>query len=149
MNVIFAGITDNGQLSGYVYFAIIVVVGIIVFLSATIYKHKQTIRLLQRQNEEYLTVHEELAAQEEELRQNFKELYLSEEIIRQNDEIHRLVREGANDGLWVWDIATDVKTVSERGWNMLGMPEQAITTKESWKREIVHPDDLPQMIFEM
>jgi diguanylate cyclase (GGDEF)-like protein/PAS domain S-box-containing protein len=149
LNAIFANIADNGQLSGYVYLAIIVAVGIIVFLSATMYKHKQTIRLLQRQNEEYLTIHEELAAQEEELRQNFRDLYLSEEIIRQNDEIHRLVREGANDGLWVWDITTDVKTVSERGWSMLGFPEQAVTTKESWKKEIVHPDDLPQMLAEM
>lgn len=149
VDVVFASITDSGRLSVYIYLAIVVTVGIIVFLSATIYKHKQTIRLLHRQNEEYLTVHEELAAQEEELRQNFKELYLSEEIIRQNDEIHRLVREGANDGLWVWDIATDIKTVSERGWNMLGLSEQPVTTKESWKREIVHPEDLPQMLAEM
>ncbi|MBP2634893.1 MAG: hypothetical protein H6Q72_800 [Firmicutes bacterium] len=149
MDVIFDSITDSRRLSVYIYIAIVATVGIIVFLSAAIYQHKQTIRLLQRQNEEYLTVHEELAAQEEELRQNFKELYLSEEIIRQNDEIHRLVREGANDGLWVWDIATDSKTVSERGWNMLGLSEQPVTTKESWKREIVHPEDLPQMLAEM
>ena len=144
MDVNFANIANS-----YIHTAIVVISGIIVFLLVTIYQHKQTIRLLQRQNEEYMTVQEELAAQEEELRQNFKELYLSEEIIRQNDEIHKLVTDGANDGLWVWDVITDVKTVSERGWNMLGMDEQAVMTKERWKKEIVHPEDLPYMDTEL
>ncbi len=144
MDVIFADIA--GLLNSYIYLAIIVISVMFIFLLTTIFKYKQTIRLLQQQNEEYLTVHEELAAQEEELRQNFRELYVSEETIRQTDEIHRLVFEGSNDGLWVWDISTDIKTVTERGWNMLGLPEQAVTTKEKWKQEIVHPEDLPHMV---
>lgn len=122
--------------------------GIVIYLLISLYKHKQTERLLQQQHEELTAVHEELAAQEEELRQNFNELYVSEEKIRQTDEIHRLVAEGSNDGLWIWDITTDIKTVSERGWEMLGLPEQAVKTKEEWKK-LVHPEDLPRMTAEL
>lgn len=146
----FANIAGSKLLTvAYISLVMAVIGGILIFLLATVYKQKRIIGLLQQQNEEYMTVHEELAAQEEELRQNFQELYLNEEVIRQSEEIHKLVTEGSNDGLWVWDIATDVKTVSERGWNMLGLPEQAVSTKEGWKREIVHPEDLPQMLKEL
>lgn len=146
----FASIADNSLLpNGSILFAFFLICGIIIFLLVTVYKQQRLIRLLRHQNEEYLAVQEELAAQEEELRQNFKELYVSEEIIRHNDEINRLISEGSNDGLWVWDITTDIKTVSERGWNMLGLPEKSVATKERWKKEIVHPEDLPHMITEL
>lgn len=135
--------------SSYVYVAIGMLISIVIYLVRNNYQYKRTVQSLQQQNEEYMTVHEELAAQEEELRQNFNELYLSDETIRQNDEIHQLLTEGSNDGLWIWDIVTDVKTVSERGWNMLGLPEQAVNTKEKWKQEIVHPEDLPRMVAEL
>ncbi|CQR72660.1 Phytochrome-like protein cph2 [Sporomusa ovata DSM 2662] len=150
MDTIFANIADNGLVSNnYIYVTIIVLGGIVTYLLANVQKYKQTIKLLQQQNEEFMTVHEELSAQEEELRQNFNELYLREETIRQNDEIYQLVTEGSNDGLWIWDIVTDAKTMSERGWNMLKLPENAITTKAKWKQTIVHPDDLPRMVAEL
>ena len=150
MDIIFATIAANGLVSNsYIYVAIVALGGIVTYLLANVHKYKQTIKLLQQQNEEFMTVHEELSAQEEELRQNFNELYLREETIRQNDEIHQLVTEGSNDGLWIWDIVTDAKTVSERGWNMLRLPEQAVTTKAKWKQTIVHPDDLPRMAVEL
>lgn len=55
----------------------------VIYLLININKRRQTERLLQRRNEELIGVHEELSAQEEELRQNFSELYLNEEQIRQ------------------------------------------------------------------
>lgn len=150
MNTIFTNIAVNELVSNnYIYVAIIVLGGIVVYLLANVHKYKQTIKLLQQQNEEFMTVHEELSAQEEELRQNFNELYQREETIRQNDEIYQLVTEGSNDGLWIWDIVTDAKTVSERGWNMLKLPERAVTTKAKWKQTIVHPEDLPRMVAEL
>lgn len=150
MELLFANIAANGLLlSSYIYIVIGVLIGVIIYLLTMIYKNKQMIQRLQQQNEEFMTIHEELAAQEEEIRQNFNELYLSEETIRQNDEIYRLVTEGSNDGLWIWDIVTDAKTLSERGWNILGLPEKTVTTKEKWKKEIVHPEDLPRMVTEL
>lgn len=121
---------------------------IILCLAAKIGKYKETERLLIKQNEELTAIHQELAAQEEELRQNFNELYLNEERIRQHEEMYRLVTEGSNDGLWVWDVASDTQTLSERGLHLLGLSEQAVNTHEKWKK-LVHPDDLPHFEAEL
>ncbi|SDE91715.1 putative bifunctional diguanylate cyclase/phosphodiesterase [Sporomusa acidovorans] len=129
--------------------AIVILGAAVIYLLVRVKTYRRTVGLLQQQNEELATVHEELAAQEEELRRNYNELYQSEEIIRQHDELFRLVTEGSNDGLWQWDIITDSKTLSERGWSLLGLPEKAVTTKEQWKKELVHPEDLPRMMAEL
>lgn len=150
MEWLFTNMTVHGLgPAGYGVLILGLVSGVSAYLLAKLRRYKQLIKQLQQQNEEFMALHEQLAAQEEELRQNFNELYLSEETIRKNDEIYRLVTEGSNDGLWVWDVVTDVKTLSERGWGMLGLPEQGPTTKAQWKKEMVHPEDLPRMITEL
>lgn len=121
---------------------------IILYFTARIGKYKQAERLLVQQNEALMDIHEELSAQEEELRQNFNELYLNEERIRQQEEMYRLVTEGSNDGLWIWDIISDTQTLSERGLHLLELSEQAVNTHEKWKK-LVHPDDLPHLLAEL
>ncbi len=123
---------------------IVVLIIIVVYLVVNINQRKRTEAMLLQRNEELMSVHEELAAQEEELRQNFNELYFNEEKIRQHEEMYRLVAEGANDALWMWDIVTDANTVSERGRQLLGLSEQAINTKKKWKN-LIHPEDLPHV----
>ncbi|MEL7634460.1 putative bifunctional diguanylate cyclase/phosphodiesterase [Sporomusa sphaeroides] len=124
---------------------IVLLILIDVYLVVRINKHKRTEALLWQQSEELKSAQSELAAQEEELRQGFHELYLNEEKIRQHEELSRLVAEGANDALWVWDMVTDALVVSERGRELLGLPEHVVNTKEKWK-QLIHPEDLPHML---
>lgn len=116
-----------------------------VYLVVRINKHKRTEALLWQQSEELKSAQAELAAQEEELRQRFHELYLNEEKIRQHEELSRLVAEGANDALWTWDMVTDALVVSERGRELLGLPEHVVNTQEKWQ-QLIHPEDLPHML---
>lgn len=119
----------------------VVLIIIVVYLVVNINKRKRTEALLLKQNEELISVQNELAAQEEELRQNFNELYFNEEKIRQHEEMYRLVAEGSNDGLWTWDLISDIKTVSDRGQQLLGLAEKVINTTENWKL-LIHAEDL-------
>lgn len=138
---------DNGFDFG-ISAVIVVLILIDVYLVARLNKHKRTEALLLKQNKELKSVQVELAAQEEKLRHSFHELYVNEEKFRQHEEMSRLMAEGSNDALWIWDMVTDTQIVSERGRELLGLPEQAINTKEKWK-QLIHPEDLPYMLAKL
>jgi PAS domain S-box-containing protein len=62
--------------------------------------------------------------------------------LRVNEERLELAREGANLGIWDWDIANDTLTWSEHQWHLHGLEPQADgPTPEIW-RQVVHPADL-------
>ncbi len=67
---------------------------------------------------------------------------LSEEALRRSEERFNLAIQGANDGLWDWDFATDRVYYSPRWKEMLGYAEDEIGAGlEEWRARI-HPDDL-------
>jgi PAS domain S-box-containing protein len=62
--------------------------------------------------------------------------------LRVNEERLELAREGANLGIWDWDIANDTLTWSEHQWQLHGLqPQAGGPTPEVWRRA-VHPTDL-------
>jgi PAS domain S-box-containing protein len=70
----------------------------------------------------------------------------SERALRQSEERYALAMEGANEGHWDWDIASDRLFLSPK-MKMLGgqNAECEISSRADWMRHIVvHPDDTPR-----
>ncbi|WP_309400738.1 PAS domain-containing hybrid sensor histidine kinase/response regulator [Cerasicoccus maritimus] len=75
--------------------------------------------------------------------QDIKELVAAERVIEDKEERWQLAIEGSDDGVWDWDLATDVIHFSDRWKSMLGYkPDEVVNHFDSWKR-LVHPDDKP------
>ncbi|HHW48285.1 MAG TPA: EAL domain-containing protein [Clostridiaceae bacterium] len=97
---------------------------------------------LKESYEELSAVYEELMASEEELRQQFDELQQSQEALRKSEERYKIAVDGANDGIWDWDLENDVSYISEKWAKMLGFDHAEIKGHyEKWG-SIIHPDDL-------
>jgi diguanylate cyclase (GGDEF)-like protein/PAS domain S-box-containing protein len=74
--------------------------------------------------------------------QDMTESTRGEQDLRRTNERLALAAEGANDGLWEWDLRTQEFYVSRRAWEMIGRaPVAGAATTESWL-ERVHPDDI-------
>ncbi len=64
------------------------------------------------------------------------------EALKTSEERFRLAMQGANDGLWDWDLHTDLVYFSPRWKAMLGYADDELEEHlDTWKR-LVHPDDL-------
>lgn len=85
---------------------------------------------------------ERLTASEEELREQFDMLAESEKQIRLSEERLSLALEAADEGLWDWDLTTNLAYFSPQYYRMLGYEPGAFEgSYERW-RALVHPDDL-------
>jgi PAS domain S-box-containing protein len=62
--------------------------------------------------------------------------------LRVNEERLELARQGANLGIWDWDVTNDTLTWSEHQWYLHGLqPREGGPTTDEWGR-VVHPTDL-------
>ncbi len=69
-----------------------------------------------------------------------------EEALRQNQQMLSLALEGANLGMWDWDLTTGKAIWSERIYKMLGYtPNEFEPNLKNW-RKFVHPDDWPEVL---
>jgi PAS domain S-box-containing protein len=77
--------------------------------------------------------------------QDITERKQNERDLRELTERLDLAVEGANLGVWDWNMETDVVTFNEQWAEMLGLsPEEVEPTLETWK-ERVHPEDMPRV----
>src|SRR6266403_1289364 len=67
-----------------------------------------------------------------------------ERALRDSEERYALAMEGANEGHWDWDVATDHLFLSPKMKTLTGQSaDSAITTRSEWRAKIViHPDDI-------
>jgi PAS domain S-box-containing protein len=65
------------------------------------------------------------------------------EKIARSEELYRLIVQTSNDGIWDWDLTSDVISYSERWKSMLGYQgDELQATKETYF-DLIHPDDRP------
>jgi diguanylate cyclase (GGDEF)-like protein/PAS domain S-box-containing protein len=71
-------------------------------------------------------------------------LQRSQEALRTSEARLALAAEGANDGLWDWDVGTGTAAFSARFAALVGLPAAEVVATIDWWRARVHPDDLPR-----
>ncbi|WP_315118560.1 EAL domain-containing protein [uncultured Clostridium sp.] len=100
--------------------------------------------IIKRENESYKdlsSAHEQLVAVEEELREQYNELQKSKASLFISEQRYELAVEGANDGIWDWEIKTNKYYFSLNFKEYFGYEEGEIeNTIEGWKR-LLHPED--------
>lgn len=67
-----------------------------------------------------------------------------EELLRQSEERYALAVNGANDGIWDWDLVRDEVYYSPRWKAILGMPDQELNKPSDWL-DRVHAEDRPEL----
>ncbi len=71
----------------------------------------------------------------------------SEHALRESEERYQLVVDGANEGLWDWDLPTDMLFLSPRVQEILWVePGESRRPRREWiDRTDYHPDDVPRV----
>ncbi|MGO8879715.1 MAG: PAS domain S-box protein [Desulfomonilaceae bacterium] len=79
------------------------------------------------------------------IHRDITERKVTEEALRHSQEMLLLTLEGANLGIWDWDLTTGKALWSERNQRMLGYePNEFEPNIKNWKR-LVHPEDWPKV----
>jgi PAS domain S-box-containing protein len=81
------------------------------------------------------------------LMRQIKRAALSQEALRESEERYALAMEGANEGHWDWNVATDRLFRSPRMLVIHGRhAEQSVSPGREWLNDVVmHPDDRPRV----
>jgi diguanylate cyclase (GGDEF)-like protein/PAS domain S-box-containing protein len=72
-----------------------------------------------------------------------------EHALRESEERYALAAQGANEGLWDWNLETDKVYFSPRWQSMLGYEDGEIGNRPADWFGLVHPDDLDRLITEL
>ncbi len=89
------------------------------------------------------TLEERVRERTRDLEQEVEERRKAEAALRQSEERYALAAQGANDGLWDWDLENNKLYLSPRWKEMLGESELSGSPHEWFER--VHPKDLPKL----
>ena len=90
--------------------------------------------------EELNSNHEELVALEEELRQQFEELETHRNALIISEQRYELAVEGADCGIWDWDVENNICYFSPKWKSYLGFNDNEVKNNfESWV-ELLHPE---------
>lgn len=98
--------------------------------------------------EEFEITQEELVCTENDLERQIYELQKSQQALKESEERFRLAMEGANDGIWDWDISKN-SLLFTRTKKMLGYEECEIKNSMEGLRSIMHADDIEGHIEEL
>jgi diguanylate cyclase (GGDEF)-like protein/PAS domain S-box-containing protein len=91
------------------------------------------------------TLEERVRERTRELEQEVQERRRVEAALRESEERYALAAQGANDGLWDWDLEKNELYLSPRWKEMLGYDETELSSSPHEWFERVHPDDLMKL----
>ncbi len=103
--------------------------------------YKKTMDSVCESYEELSAAHEELIAMDEELIRQYNELERHRNALMKSEERYHLVIEGANDGIWEWDIENDNYFSSLKWKDVFGYDEHEVPNKIDEWRKLIHPED--------
>jgi diguanylate cyclase (GGDEF)-like protein/PAS domain S-box-containing protein len=118
----------------------------IIVLLENISRRKAAENCLKQSNEELTALTEEMLASQEELQDQYEQLRVAEEALRESENRYKLSLEGANDGLWDWDICLDVVFLSARCLEMLGANTNRQSFFGQWLKSVVPPEEIDQVL---
>jgi PAS domain S-box-containing protein len=101
---------------------------------------KRSEEQLHHKNVEIQAAYEQIAAIEEELRQNYDELNKKERNLRESEENYRRIVETAYEGIWVLDSQFRIQQVNGRIAEMLGYHPREMHGR--FIRDFIHPQDI-------
>lgn len=96
--------------------------------------------------EDLNSANEESIALEEELRQQFDELELHRNALIVSEQRYELAVEGADCGIWDWDIKNDIHYVSPKWKTYLGYCENELDNNFDTWANLLHPDEKESVI---
>lgn len=85
-------------------------------------------------------MHEELIQTEEELRKQYYELMKSQQNLEASEERYKISIEGANDGLWDWDLRKKNFFLSPKCYEICGYKKEDLESNAKDLMKCVHPD---------
>ncbi|HOJ12505.1 MAG TPA: EAL domain-containing protein [Clostridiales bacterium] len=106
-----------------------------------------TDRVLQEQelikyNNELSNLYNEIAASEEELKQQNQELIYNQQCLEKSEERYRLSSEGSNDVLWDWQIESPMDIYfSDRWYDILGYKKEDFNANIDAIKTLIEPKD--------
>ncbi len=84
----------------------------------------------------------QLAAADDALKMKMAELEASNKALAASETRYRLAVEGANDGIWDWDVISNRLTVSAAWSGISGLPAVAVEQDANLWWERIHPEDI-------
>lgn len=111
-----------------VIIVVVLLLGYIFILSYYVQKRKKAERILQHKNEELGALYEEIYASQDELHYRYNQLAAVQTALERSEERYKLSFDGANDGLWDWDLLTGEVYISSQCRRILHMAVDGVCT---------------------
>lgn len=121
----------------------------IAFLIENVNRRKTAETNLKKNNEELTALNEEMLASQEELHAQYGQLVTTQEALVQSKQRYKLSLEGANDGLWDWDIVKDEVYFSDRCVELLGLSVNTIHNLKAWLADVVPAEEAGSVLQAM
>lgn len=124
---------------------LLALIDFIIFLILDIRKRKKIELELKLANDALFEVYEEIAASDEQLKNQYYELEKSRNIIKKNEQRYRLIAEASNDGFWDMDIRSEEVFSNERLSQVLGLDREEANNYINNLDKYVHINDLKKV----
>ena len=106
-------------------------------------EHLETETLDLRQHRKtLLSIMEDAERSNEELKREVAERKHAQTEAARAKENMELILHGGDLGYWDWDIPNQTQTYNNRFAAILGLPPGQLDSREAWRREQIHPDDI-------
>lgn len=137
-----------GTYKGWIYVFITTILIFLLVLKRVIL-FKKSLKTIADNFEELSANNEELIALEDELGKQFEELEKQSNALALSEQRYELAVEGADCGIWDWDVENDIYYLSAKWKNYLGYENHEIQNTFYGFINIVHPEDKEETILKI
>ncbi|WP_312562647.1 ABC transporter substrate binding protein [Anaerospora sp.] len=139
----------NKEIIWSVICAFWVLIFYIVVLIGNIKRRKTAEVNLKRNNEEITALYEEVLASQDELQHQYQQTANVRDALGKSEERYKLSVEGANDGLWDWDIIRDEVYFSDRCCELLAISSNQLQGFRQFLQEKIPQGELSLVLAQL